>query len=88
MTMKLTVGGPSLPRDLTVRYYCHMNVERCAHTKAIKCLYKHIHKGLDRTTVAIKSSIDNINGRQRPLMQCDKVKLYLEFCYVTAIKSC
>lgn len=55
-------------RNLTIRYDCHMNVERCAHTKAIKYLYKYIQKGHDRAKVVIESNVGGPDSRRRPLV--------------------
>lgn len=40
-----------------------MNVEGCAHTKAIKYLYKYIHKSHDRATVVIESNVGGPDSR-------------------------
>ena len=42
--------------DIIVRYDSHINIERCAHSKVIKYLYKYIHKGPDCATIVIKDN--------------------------------
>lgn len=62
-----------------IRYDCHINVERCVHTKAIKYLYKYMHKSHDRVTVVTESNISATDGRQRPMMQYDEIKRCLDY---------
>ena len=43
---------------LTAKYDAHVNVEICSSIKAVKYLYKYVHKGHDRANVALaKSSV-------------------------------
>lgn len=62
-----------------------MNVEGCAHTKAIKYLYKYIYKEHVCVTIVIEFNIGDTNDRQRPLMQCDEVKQDLNCGYISVI---
>ncbi|KAG9442188.1 hypothetical protein H6P81_018042 [Aristolochia fimbriata] len=54
--------------NLVKKYDAHINVEVCAHSKAIKYLYKYVHKGSDRATICITQEIVdgdvNINNRE------------------------
>ena len=45
---------------LSLRYNCHINVERCASPKATKYLFKYVTKGTDRAMVSLE-----IGGQQR-----------------------
>jgi hypothetical protein len=45
---------------LTRRYRAHINVEVCSSLKVVKCLYKYIFKGTDRTTMRVDRNVDEI----------------------------
>ncbi|XP_028085778.1 uncharacterized protein LOC114286752 [Camellia sinensis] len=76
-------------RDLLVRYDCHINIERCAHPKLMKYLYKYVNKGPDRMTTVIEDNVihPNNNGQQH-YKQVDEIKQYLDARYVFAIEAC
>ncbi|XP_028107811.1 uncharacterized protein LOC114306727 [Camellia sinensis] len=76
-------------RDLIVLYDAHINIERCAHSKLIKYLYKYIHKGPDRATVVIEDNVNrlNIDGQSR-YREADEVKQYLDCQYISVIECC
>ena len=48
---------------LTLRFNCHINVERCTSPKATKYLYKYVTKGSDRAMVA--TAISDRGGEPR-----------------------
>jgi len=45
---------------LLLRYDCHLNVEVCTSIKAVKYLYKYIHKGPDRANLVVGEPEDEI----------------------------
>ena len=53
---------------LSLRYNCHINVEKCTSAKASKYLYKYVTKGSDRAMVATVEE-----GQQR-----DEIKQYVD----------
>ncbi|XP_028106546.1 uncharacterized protein LOC114305630 [Camellia sinensis] len=59
------------------------------YSKLIKYLYKYIHKGPDRATVAIEDNVNrhNIDGQSR-YREADEVKQYLDCRYISTIESC
>ena len=48
---------------LSLRFNCHINVERCASPKAAKYLYKYVTKGSDRAMVATEVEGGNAQPR-------------------------
>ena len=48
---------------LSLRFNCHINVERCTSPKAAKYLYKYVTKGSDRAMVA--AVVEDQSGLQR-----------------------
>jgi len=46
---------------LLLRYDCHLNVEVCTSIKAVKYLYKYIHKGPDRANMQVGDPADEIS---------------------------
>ena len=48
-------------RYLLLKYDCHLNVEDCTFIKAVKYLYKYIHKGPDRARLQIADVTDEVN---------------------------
>ena len=44
-------------RDLIVQYDAYINVQRCAHSKVIKYLFKYIHKGHNRAIIMFHDNI-------------------------------
>ncbi|WVZ94526.1 hypothetical protein U9M48_040407 [Paspalum notatum var. saurae] len=59
-----------------LRYFnCHINVEVCSSTKAVKYLYKYLYKGHDRASV----SVNEADGQGN----IDEIKMYREARWVT-----
>ncbi|POM79458.1 LOW QUALITY PROTEIN: Helitron helicase-like protein [Phytophthora palmivora] len=49
---------------LSQKYDCHISVEVCATNKAVKYIYKYVHKGSDMTTITIEGEeIQYLLGR-------------------------
>ena len=46
---------------LLLRFDCHLNVEVCTSIKAVKYLYKYIHKGPDRANLVVGDQNDEIS---------------------------
>ncbi|CAN6890641.1 unnamed protein product, partial [Brassica oleracea] len=66
-------------RDLMLRYRAHMNVEWCVQTRAVKYLFKYIHKGPDYASAAMdKEDEDGV---------IDEIKTYYDCRYITACES-
>ncbi|CAN6802055.1 unnamed protein product [Brassica oleracea] len=66
-------------RDLMLRYRAHMNVEWCVQTRAVKYLFKYIHKGPDYASAAMdKEDEDGV---------IDEIKTYYDYRYITACES-
>lgn len=75
-------------RDLLLRFQAHINVEWCNKSRAIKYLFKYIHKGPDRATVLIKDNVSPQNT-QTPLKitEVNEIKTYLDCRYIHLFKS-
>ncbi|PIA58337.1 hypothetical protein AQUCO_00500336v1 [Aquilegia coerulea] len=74
--------------DLIVKYQCHMNVEACNQERAVKYLFKYIHKGKDRATVVIERNDEgNLNAGEESVKIIDKVKTYLDCRYISASEA-
>nr|ABD65060.1 hypothetical protein 27.t00039 [Brassica oleracea] len=66
-------------RDLMLRYRAHMNVEWCVQTRAVKYLFKYIHKGPDYASATMdKEDEDGV---------IDEIKTYYDCRYITACES-
>ncbi|CAN7046068.1 unnamed protein product [Brassica oleracea var. botrytis] len=66
-------------RDLMLQYRAHMNVEWCVQTRAVKYLFKYIHKGPDYASAAMdKEDEDGV---------IDEIKNYHDCRYITACES-
>ncbi|XP_057421492.1 uncharacterized protein LOC130715411 [Lotus japonicus] len=76
-------------RDLLLRFQAHINVEWCNKSRAIKYLFKYIHKGPDRATVLIEDNVSPQNT-QTPLKitEVNEIKTYLDCRYVSACEAC
>lgn len=56
--------------DLLVKYNAHINVKDCNRSKAIKYLYKHVHKGQDCAIVVIEKDGEPIVDEIRAYLNC------------------
>jgi len=45
---------------LLQKYRSHINVEVCATVQAVKYIHKYVYKGVDRTTLAVSGTDDEI----------------------------
>ena len=45
-----------------MRYNCHINVEACSNSKAIKYLYKYVYKGHDYASFSVEANQQEQDG--------------------------
>ncbi|PIA25525.1 hypothetical protein AQUCO_11200032v1 [Aquilegia coerulea] len=71
-----------------VKYQCHINVEACNQGRAVKYLFKYIHKGKDRATIVIEQNGegDNNDGEESVRI-IDEIKTYLDCRYISASEA-
>jgi hypothetical protein len=62
------------PRELLVKFNCHINLEVCALIKSVKYIHKYIYKGPDRATLEMRGAVD-------------EVKCYLDSRYISSIEA-
>ncbi|XP_024963780.1 uncharacterized protein LOC112504042 [Cynara cardunculus var. scolymus] len=67
-------------RNLLVKFDAHINVELYNFSRAIKYLFKYLHKGSVRAIATIESS-DKGEGN-------DEIKIYLDCRYISAAEAC
>ena len=60
---------------ILLKMECHINVELTFNVHSIKYIHKYLYKGHDHTTMEL--------GQIR-----DKIKQYLDTCYVSAYEAC
>jgi hypothetical protein len=71
-------------RDLLVAFQAHLNVEWCNKSRAIKYLFKYIHKGPDRATVLIEENASaNTTTNPTQITTVDEIKTFLDCRYVS-----
>ncbi|XP_061371567.1 uncharacterized protein LOC133314138 [Gastrolobium bilobum] len=68
---------------LLLKYQAHINVEYTCQSKAIKYLFKYIHKGNDRVTAAIHHS----NSFSHSTCTNDEIKMFYDCRYVSACEA-
>lgn len=62
------------------KYQCHINIEWCNQSGAIKYLFKYINKGPDRVTATVyQTNVDGNNNQENTPI--DEVKNYLDCRY-------
>jgi len=59
-------------RNLLLAFQSHLNVEWCNKSRAIKYLFKYLHKGPDRAAVLIE---ENVSGNTTTV---DEIKTFLD----------
>jgi hypothetical protein len=59
-------------------FNCHINVEACGSIKSVKYLFKYIHKGHDRASVAVREAAKEGNEGN-----IDEIKLYRDARWIT-----
>ena len=73
---------------LCLKYDCHINVEICNSVSAVKYLYKYVHKGHDKATIAV---IPYCRGEQPPMSNApiiiDEIKKYTDSRYIGASEA-
>ncbi|CAJ2669278.1 unnamed protein product [Trifolium pratense] len=76
-------------RDLLLAFQAHLNVEWCNKSRAIKYLFKYIHKGPDRATVLIEENVSgNTATNATQITTVDEIKTFLDCRYVSACEAC
>ncbi|XP_077242508.1 uncharacterized protein LOC143883021 [Tasmannia lanceolata] len=74
--------------DLLIKYNAHIKIELCARTKAIKYLYKYIHKGPDRATVVLEVNTTTLPQSTGSNQGNDEIKQYLDCKYISPPEAC
>ena len=80
---------------LSAKYDCHINVEVCAPTKAVKYIHKYIDKGPDMATIRVGQT-DELQGAQHGNNAhgqgegetLNEVKQYLNARYIGPVEAC
>jgi len=49
--------------DLCIKYDAHINVERIAVRKVVKCVYKYVRKGHGRATIVIEGNTTHYDNK-------------------------
>ena len=62
------------PREILVKFDCHINLEVCGSIKAVKYIHKYIYKGPDRATVQQEGG--------------DEIYSYLDAGYISSTQAC
>lgn len=70
---------------LSLRFRCHINVEKVADIKAVKYLYKYIYKGFDAATV--ECVYQGPDGTHQ-MLKYDEVGQYLNARYLSPVEAC
>ena len=70
---------------LAKKYNCHLNVEVCSSIKAVKYLYKYIHKGPDKATVVAQSAGTSIETIEQ---NHNEIQLFQDARYFSAAEGC
>ena len=72
---------------LATKYNAHINVETCANTKAVKYLYKHVHKGSHCAEVVISSNTASTHT-QAEIQNEDEIQQFLNGRHISGAESC
>lgn len=73
-------------RDLLLKFQAHINVEWCNKSKAIKYLFKYLHKGPDRATMVIEENVSiNTRTKSTEIREIDEIKTYLDCRYICVL---
>ncbi|XP_039690573.1 uncharacterized protein [Medicago truncatula] len=76
-------------RGLLLAFQAHLNVEWCNKSRAIKYLFKYLHKGPDRATMVIEDNVlGNRSTNATHITMVDEVKTFLDCRYVSACEAC
>ncbi len=70
---------------LSTKYDAHINVEVCNNIRAVKYLFKYVHKGHDRAIVEISRQSDN--ATEGNVVETDEIKKYLDCRYIFASEA-
>ncbi|POM73708.1 Helitron helicase-like protein [Phytophthora palmivora] len=65
---------------LSQKYNCHINVEVCATSKAVKYIYKYVYKGADMIMVTVEGELQGHS--------LDEILQYLLARYISPIEAC
>ena len=73
---------------LLLKFQAHINVEYCASIKAIKYLYKYIHKGSDKATVTMRANEDDERVDIHIANNNNEPQVYEDKRYIGASEAC
>ncbi|PNY00838.1 ATP-dependent DNA helicase PIF1 [Trifolium pratense] len=69
-------------RGLLLAFQAHLNVEWCNKSRAIKYLFKYLHKGPDRATMLIQDNVStNKTTNSTEITTVDEIKTFLDCRY-------
>jgi hypothetical protein len=69
-------------RGLLLEFQAHLNVEWCNKSRAIKYLFKYLHKGPDRATMLIQDNVStNKTTNSTEITTVDEIKTFLDCRY-------
>ncbi|XP_010431521.1 PREDICTED: uncharacterized protein LOC104715846 [Camelina sativa] len=94
----ITKGGTKLDKrfvvphnlELLKKYKCHINVEWCCKTEAIKYLFKYVTKGVDKATIVVEKTKGSSggDGSSNPKNEdVDEIRKYQECRYLSACEA-
>lgn len=76
-------------RNLLLAFQSHLNVEWCNKSRAIKYLFKYLHKGPDRAAILIQENVSgNTTTDPKKITTVDEIKTFLDCRYVSACEAC
>ena len=74
---------------LLKRFKCHINLEKCASSAAIKYLFKYIYKGFDKTEMDLGNVTKNALGQEidPEIYKFDEITKHADFRYISSCEA-